>query len=249
MRLALHPRRHPVRRSEQASGRALASSAGETLIEVMISVVLMALAFSAILTGMIGSSRIARKNQELTRANVVLSAAADRLLEPTGTYKYKPCAAANNGIASVNNGDTDWQLPWASQVGYTPIPEMPLLPAGWRVRIKDMRYLLGPDYRTPASSSSPGSPESFVPNPDNVLVPKWSSWGSAGFYKCFDLDSMVRPKGGIARDGGLQQIKLVVEKNDGSDPNSYQAIDEIIVTKRDQRCPPDNYANADRGPC
>lgn len=243
MRVALQPRRHPVRRSEQGKGRAPMEQAGETLIEVMISVLLMSVAFSAILTGMIGSARIASKNQELTRANVVLSAAADRLLEPTGAFKYRPCGAANNGVAATNNGDTQWQLPWASYQGYTPQAESALLPAGWRVRIKDVRYLLGPDYFNRAPNAS------FGPNADNVLVPQWSAWGKDGFYRCADLKSMNPATPTMQRDGGLQQIRLVVEKPDGSDPNSYKEIDQIVVTKRDQRCPPDNYANADRGPC
>ena len=241
MRVTLHPR-SSKRRPERVPRSALTAQGGETLIEIMVAVVLMAVAFTAILQGMSQSALVAKRNQELTRANVLLSAAADRLLDPK-EYVYIPCAPANNGNSAQNNFDTQWADAWnaAGGKGYKPVPEQPLLPTGWRVRIKDMRYLLGPNVRNAAPNAS------FANNQDNVLEPQWSSWGPSGMYQCFDLRSTVNPS--IARDGGLQQIRLVVEKPDGTHPNSYATVDEQIVTKRDQRCPPLNFANADRGPC
>lgn len=245
MNIGLQRRTPEVVVDHSAPGRQLGAQVGETLMEVLIAIVLMTVAFSTILTGMMTSTKIAQKNQERTRANVVLTAAAERLLEPRGTFAYKPCAAANNGIADDNNYDDSWNAPWASYPGYTPAAEGALLPSGWRVRITDMRYLLGPNYL--------GVGKAFAPNADNVLVPQWSSWGTAGFYKCADLAGMNEPllsqRGGQYRDGGLQQIKLAVEKPDGTGPHSYATVDEIILTKRDQRCPITNYSNADRGPC
>ncbi|WP_421122045.1 hypothetical protein ACE2AJ_10760 [Aquihabitans daechungensis] len=161
---------------------------------------------------------------------------------------YRPCGAANNGVPDDNNGDSQWNGPWASYPGYTPRTEASMLPATWRVRIKDARYLLGPDF----FNRSPNA--SFGPNDDNVIVPQWSAWGATGFNRCADLKSMNLTSEQVAmgmqqRDGGLQQLRLVVEKPDGTGPHSYEIIDELVVTKRDQRCPPTNYSNADRGPC
>jgi type II secretory pathway pseudopilin PulG len=233
---------------------------GETLIEVLIAVALMGIAFSTILGGMITSSRIARMNQEATRANQVLSAAADRLLDPIAT-KYLPCAAANNGSLNDNNGNDEWYYAWqygldgaaGSKWAYVPSSPDRLLPDTWRVRITNIRYLLGPDVRNRPPNVSFELNGAGGGDPDgNPMVPKWSDWGagSGGWGRCLDLRSMYpTTPGALRRDGGLQQIKIAVEKPDGGGAHGYLTVDEITVTKRDQRCPATNYSNADRGPC
>lgn len=258
MRVSLHHRRPAVHAAGPRVRRGWSAHGGETLIELLIAIVLMGVAFAAILNGMVGSARIAKNNQEATRANTLLSAVADRLLDPK-EFPYRPCAAANNGFGPANSGDTQWAGPAASAAPYgqdlSGGPVAPLRPTGWRVRIKDIRYLLGPDYFGHAPNKS------FAPNADNVIVPQWSSidssgldmnderpWGNPGFYKCFDLKSMYpADPSALPRDGGMQQLKLVVEKPDGA--GGYVAVDQMVVTKRDQRCPTTNYSNADRGPC
>ncbi len=251
MRFSFHPRRPRVCPADPGRTRTGGPETGETLLEILVAVALMGMAFTAILSGMITSARIAKDNQEASRANQVLSATADRLLEPIGAYRYRPCAAANDGVPDNNNGNTDWNHPWASYAGYVPEAPTGLLPSTWRVRITDIRYLLGPDVSASFLSNEAGD----ASDPDgNVDVPQWSSWGPAGFYRCADIKSMnltseQAAAGVLQRDGGLQQIKIVVEKPDGGGAHGFLKVDEIVVTKRDQRCPTTNYSNADRGPC
>lgn len=211
-----------------AGDRGLRGAVGETLLEVLFSIVLMAVAFSAILGGMYTSAQVAKLNSERTRASVALQSYAERILQPIGSNStsYRNCAA-------VVGTDPTLESSFGT---YGPGAQIGTVPSGWRVRVSRIAYLRDPAFIGP-STKEPNFP---------VLNSSYNQV-SAG-YACANLASMNPTPPATATDGGLQLITIVVEKPDGG--GGFLPVDSVTVTKRDQKCPPNaEAASADLGPC
>lgn len=204
---------------------------GETLLEVLFSVLLMAVGFSAILGGMFASAKVAKFNSERTRASVALQSYAERILQPVGSSPttYKNCAA-------VLGTDPTLESSFGT---YGPGAQFGTVPTGWRVRVSRIAYLRNPAF-VGSATKEPNFP---------VLNSSYNQV-SAG-YACANLPSMNPPPTvppTPVSDGGLQLITIVVEKPDGG--GGFLPVDSVTVTKRDQRCPANAAAaSADLGPC
>lgn len=206
--------------------RARHGELGETLLEVLFSIMLMAVAFSAILGGMFASAKVAKLNSERTRASVALQSYAERILQPVGSNatNYRNCAA-------VVGTDPTLESSFGT---YGPGAAVDTVPVGWRVRVSRIGYLRNPAF-VGSGTKSPNFP---------VLNSSYDQ--VAAGYACANLPSMNPTPPALATDGGLQLITIVVEKPDGG--GGWLPVDSVTVTKRDQVCPV-NLDNADQGPC
>lgn len=213
-------------RSVATSDRGGLAEAGETLLEVLFSVMLMGVAFTAILGGMFTSARVAKLNQEKTRASVALQAYAERLLQPVGNTAYRPCAPSDTAPENQRN----------SIQPYPNVAQYATLPPNWRVRVTRIDYLREPPF-VPLPSSTRKEPN-YPPVYAGPSPP--TDWDA-----CYALPSMSQNP---PRDNGLQLITVTVEKPDGGGAGGYLPVDSVVITKRDQRCPT-NLDNADQGPC
>lgn len=94
--------------AHRASARPLRSAGpegpgerGETLIEMMVVIVVMGLGIVAILTGLLGLTRVTDSTAQMTRANLAAQSYAEQLKQPVlssaATTSYKPCATAAGG--------------------------------------------------------------------------------------------------------------------------------------------------------
>jgi hypothetical protein len=208
--------------------------AGETLLEVMMSITLMTIAFAAILGGIFASARTANFNRDRTKASTALQAYAESLLQPVGPNAYKICTT------TTDKSDTDTSLNSQNQANSFPsyLPTAPpgTLPTGWKVKIAKIAYLSSTN---PFPANSFGTAEAKFPNSGSGYNQQ------AATDTCINnRDTTVSPE----RDGGVQMIYLVVYRpSEGGDI----PVDSIVVTKRDQRCSA-AAANADyvdQGPC
>jgi type II secretory pathway pseudopilin PulG len=221
------------RRQVLVNGEASASrDAGETLLEVMVSITLMAMAFTIILGGIFTSARTANLNRDRTRASTALQAAAESVLQPVGSNAYRACSTTTDTATSTADTANNLQSQKDQFGPYSPV--LPYgTPPGWKVRITRVVYLTNP---TP-----------FV-NTGGVREPSFPAGGGSGYNQqaataaCYlTLSSTDTPR----RDLGLQLLTLVIEKADGT------MLDSITVTKRDQRCSTVavNADYVDQGPC
>jgi type II secretory pathway pseudopilin PulG len=219
------------RRITASHERARTHQAGETLLEVLFSVMLMAIGFSAILGGLFASARVAKFNSERTRASVALQSYAERILQPVGSNStaYKNCAA-------VLGTDPTLESSFGT---YGPGAQFGTVPTGWQVRVSRIAYLRDPAF-VGSATKEPNFP---------VLNSSYNQ--VAAGYACANLPSMNPPPTvppTPPSDGGLQLITIVVEKPDGG--GGFLPVDSITVTKRDQTCPANAAAaSADLGPC
>ncbi len=197
------------RRSPQAPVDARRGEAGETLIEILTTVVVMGLGFTALLGGIFGAVKVAQSNQDKTKASITVQAWAEGLQQPA------------NAIPAVTS-------PGAIPQDYT-----------------TYRACAGPaTYGVPQSSSG-ALPAGYSARVVKVELFSGYSGGKAQFNQtqaaCY-ANPLYSQR--VSRDGGLQQITIEV----ASPAGSGQAVDTLVIVKRDQRCP-QTFDNADLGPC
>jgi type II secretory pathway pseudopilin PulG len=72
--------------------------AGELLVETLITVAIVGIAFSAVIGAVMTSLRIADEADKMSKANTVVRAYAEDMKEPAGTYAYVPCTAAGGTV-------------------------------------------------------------------------------------------------------------------------------------------------------
>ena len=223
-----------ARRAERVAGRRVASERGETLIEIMFTVVLLGTGFVAILTAIFTSTNISDRNQQRTRASISVQAFAESLLQPAfdppaspggsyipqDSYNYLPCAAWSGAYGVVQTS--------AGQ-----------LPPGYTAPITRIRYV---------TTDGTGKPIFNANGP--VFTPAGQSEAAAvnQCYASYYRSKTVKDISGNDRvmyvDGGLQEITIRID----SGPRKDRVIDTLVIVKRDQRCP-GTYDNADLGPC
>lgn len=178
MTLRLHG---PARRPAAGSGER-----GETLIEVMTAVVLMGIAFSAILGALLTATTIARQNAQNTRAAAAAQAFGETLVAPVvdlngpestggGVDNYVRCGVPGSYTYTL---PTD---PTGAAAGRQPF-------FGYTVEVVSIQFLdWGPSATYPTGFDSFGKPQWLAEN--------------AGCY--FTQNS----------DGGLQRLRIVVKRN------------------------------------
>lgn len=190
----------PARGDPQSGG----AESGETLIEILITISLMGVAFAAVMGALFTASASAALNREKTEVSVFLQAWAEVVLAPTtptgSAINYAECGRPLTGPPRMSTGSwsetSSGSNTWKNSDGWT--------------ATQTIRY------------AEPGP----TPGQLDWNDPSWSS-------SC--------PPGG---DTGLQEITLSVT----TDVGDRQVIDNLVVYKRDPRCPSD-FDNADKGPC
>lgn len=219
------------RRSDRQAGKPIASERGETLIEVMCTVVLLGTGFVAILSAIFTATRVSDTNQNRTQASTYVQAYAEALLQPATAppasppgswhpldpYTYKPCAAPETyNTAGLTTAD------YGLKPGYT-------------AKITKIRYLV-------SINSATGQPTWSAPS---------FTVGDAGFNGCYANYYVTKPSttiDGSPRtlefDRGMQEITVQIDSGARRD----RIVDTLVIVKRDQRCPT-TYDNADLGPC
>lgn len=88
------PRRR-IGRSRRAPG---SGEAGELLVETLITVAIVGIAFVAVMGAVMTSLRIADESERMSKANTVVRAYAEDMKARTGTYAYVPCATAGGTV-------------------------------------------------------------------------------------------------------------------------------------------------------
>jgi Tfp pilus assembly protein PilV len=106
-------------RSTGSKDRRGAGEDGETLVELLITVVVMGIAFTALLAGLGTAIASTRTHRQQANADIVLPAAADAVKSNTLNV-YKAC----NIVTAVGSGTSYDATPTATP---TPVP----LPSGW----------------------------------------------------------------------------------------------------------------------
>jgi hypothetical protein len=82
----------------RALGGARNNESGETLVETLITVAVVGIAFVAILAGIFTALRVSDYHRKTTTADIVLRNYAEIVKAPTGTYAYKPCTSAGGSV-------------------------------------------------------------------------------------------------------------------------------------------------------
>lgn len=108
--------------------------AGETLIELMATVILLGLAVTLIISGIWTAIAVSDQNQKASRVNLYLHDYAEQLKSPLDAYAYIECATKSGG-----------SRPYPNYQG--------LLPAGFTVKVVDITFL------TPTKNGSGGLDE------------------------------------------------------------------------------------------
>lgn len=96
--------------------------AGDTLIEVLASLGIMAIAVVTIVAALGTLLKATDANERAAKVNRTLHTVGELLLERTGTYQYKKCTATGG------------------EVSYADPPEPAELPTGWTVEIVSISY-------------------------------------------------------------------------------------------------------------
>ena len=119
--------------SSGAAGR-VRTEAGETLIELLVAIVLMGIAFTSILGALYTSARVAQINQRNSKASIALQGLAEVLLQPSrGTLAstYIPCATG-----SVAGPVDSYKAA---------LPDIGAVPPGWDWNVVKVRYGADPE--------------------------------------------------------------------------------------------------------
>lgn len=119
--------------SSEAAGR-VRTEAGETLIELLVAIVLMGIAFTSILGALYTSARVAQINQRNSKASIALQGLAEVLLQPSrGTLAstYIPCATG-----SVAGPVDSYKAA---------LPDLDAVPPGWDWNVVKVRYGADPE--------------------------------------------------------------------------------------------------------
>jgi len=201
---------------------------GETLIEVLGTVVLMGIGFVALLNGIFTVVKISDLNQQRTKASIAVQSWAEALQQPA--LEIPPTTAASQ----VPQVDFTTYVPCATNGAYpAPSASSGSLPVGYTVSMT-VRYLTGYSAGAPVWSSNVGDCYSimFASGHDGVTT---APDGSTVYYP---------------RDMGMQEITLKVDSGTRTHGGAAgeQVTDSLTFIKRDQRCP-GTFDNADLGPC
>lgn len=221
-----HPR---AQHADRPAGRGLAAQRGETLIELMFTVVLLGVGFVTIMSAIFTATNVSDANQERTKASIAVQAFAEALMQPADdppasppsnwypqqAYRYVACATPADYQTYLN--------------GFAATA----LPSGYTATIEQIRYL--GDYDgdppvplfTPAGDQAAATAQCVSDYRTSTSVTDISG-GSATMYL----------------DKGIQELTVKID----SGARRKRSIDTLVFLKRDQRCP-GTYQNADLGPC
>jgi type II secretory pathway pseudopilin PulG len=72
------------------------AEAGETLVEILVTVAVIGIAFVAILGGLWTAIRVSDYHRKTTTADVILRNFAEQVKERSGTYAYRPCVGGTS---------------------------------------------------------------------------------------------------------------------------------------------------------
>jgi type II secretory pathway pseudopilin PulG len=209
------------------------SSAGETLMEVLLAIVLMGIGFAAVLGGMFTSARIAQVNQRNTQAAQALQGLAEAILQPATPGRpstYIPCASADGDPIS---GD---QYKGAMDNKPTNLG----IDSTWQWRVVSVDHTAGP---APIDPSEPHIWEyKFFGDNTSGSTAKGRSLNSCRTTMANPADPLY------GKDVGVQRITIEVTNSNA--PAAEQIKRQLTFIKRDHSCPPlAGYANPDLGPC
>lgn len=204
-------RRRPVARAE----------AGESLTEVLMTLIILTTAVVTILSALMVVVRTASLNKEKARSAVAIQSAIERIEQPvdpaTNLSGYVPCGGATLPITTYQALLNSY-LATNSDLGLR----------GYTLTITGIRYAQG--------SWSTATPPVFTPT---LTTGGLNSFGTS----C----PGQRTVNSVVRDGGVQEITVRVTSPSTA---RYQVNDTLLVVKRDTTCPVQtNYSNVDRGPC
>jgi type II secretory pathway pseudopilin PulG len=111
------------------------AEAGELLVETLITVAIVGIAFVAVMGAVMTSLRIADESEQMSKANTVVRAFAEDMKGPAGTYHYVPCTTA---------GGTVTYPAWTPPATY----------AQYQASVQQIRYLNGYDAGKPVWSDT-----------------------------------------------------------------------------------------------
>lgn len=133
-------RRLPPRSRGAGTRRFTRAEAGELLVETMMTVAIIGIAFVAVFGAVFTAIRIADRTSKTSKADAVVRAYAEEMKQPDGLATYVPCTVAGGTVtypAAVN--------PWTPPDPYR---------AEYTATIKQIRYLTGYTAGVPQWSST-----------------------------------------------------------------------------------------------
>lgn len=209
------------RRADRMAGRRLASERGETLVEIMFTVVLLGTGFVAIMSAIFTSINVSDANQEKTKASIAVQAVAEALLQPADDPPASPPST------------------WFPQLAYRYVACA--TPADYQGYINAaIDALKGKDPRGYGTYTATIEQISYL-DPATLTLPEFTA-------TCVRVAETVTDQSGnpqtMFRDPGIQQIQVKID----SGARRKKSVDTLVFLKRDQRCP-GTYQNADLGPC
>lgn len=224
-----------ARHTDRMAGRRGASERGETLIEIMVTLVLLGTGFVSIMGAIFTATNISDANQEQTKASIAVQAFAEALLQPAGdppaslpgawypqlAYRYKACAAPS-----------DYQ-PYVTEFAST------ALPSGYTATIVRIRYFFtySGNPSIPVFTNATLTQDAATKLCDGTTSPP-------GYVTTETVTDISGAPQSLIRDRGIQEITVQIDSGTRRKPS----VDTLVFLKRDQRCP-GTYQNADLGPC
>jgi Tfp pilus assembly protein PilX len=197
------------------------AEAGESLTEVLMTLIILTTAIVAILTALMVVVRTAALNKEKARSAVAVQTAIERIEQPvessTGTSSYVACGGSTTPLAAYQARLNSY-LAANTDTGLT----------NYSITITGVRYAQG--------SWSTATP------------PVFTATNASGGLNSFGTSCPgQRTVNGVVRDGGVQEVTVKVASSASA---SYQVNDTLVIVKRDATCPVQtNYSNVDLGPC
>lgn len=122
-------------RGGAALGGARRAEAGETLVEVLMTITIIGIAFVAVFGAIFTALRVSDYHRKTTTADVVLRNFAEVIKQPTGDYVYEPCTVAGGSV---------------SYPTYSPTAPH----ADYSASVTEIRYLTGYTGQTPTWSDT-----------------------------------------------------------------------------------------------
>lgn len=208
---------------------------GETLVEVLATVVLMGIGFVALLNGLFTVTRVTDINQTRTMASMTVQAWAENLQQPALPI---PAVTQPNQVPQVQF-TTYVACANPGSYGGPPGGAEAYLQSGQRANftatIKSIRNVQQ-DAKGRAVYSG-GKPQWMASVNDCYNAYGWNNPKHTTAPNGTDV--------AYATDGGLQEITIEI---DSGSHKTGPVKDTLVIIKRDQRCP-GTYDNADLGPC